>query len=153
MNRICPRCQRVYSYALGECPNGCSTKRKKESNKIYDQTQRKNKDFYDSKEWRMLREACRKKFDGLCVWSFYKHKRLVKGTIAHHIVMVEEDKGLALNLDNLIFVSDEAHREIHTHYDIPGFNKRIHEKLFDLVDRWEEKNNEGWGTWKSFESL
>lgn len=143
MNRICPRCRTVYKYNADGCPNGCSKKIKRESDKLYDKTKRKNKEFYGSKEWKRLRIACKNKFDGICIWSFFKYNRLVKGKIAHHIVMVAEDKGLALNLNNLIFVSDKAHREIHTRYNISGFNKRIHKELFYLVDRWEKMNNKG----------
>lgn len=145
MERICPRCQRVYSYEINECPNGCNKKRKKESNEVYNKYQRQNQSLYDSTAWKKLREACRNKFDGICIWSLYKHKRLVKGTLAHHIILIEEDKNLALNLSNLIFVSDEAHREIHRSYDVAGFNKAIQEKLFEYVKRWESKDNKGWG--------
>lgn len=159
MNRICPRCQRVYSYEQGECPKGCNAKRKKETNRMYDKYQRKNHDFYNSKEWKVLREACKNKFSGLCIWSLYKHKRMIKGTTAHHIKPVELNKEDALKLSNLIFVCDEAHREIHKEYSKITYeeymlldddakikvNKKIREKLYRYVRRFVE-NDEGWGT-------
>lgn len=83
---------------------------RREANKIYDKCQRKNQDFYSSKEWKRLRETCKNKFSGLCIC---KHKRIIKGRIAHHIIPVDVDKDLSLKVYNLIFVSDEVHAEIH----------------------------------------
>ncbi|MGL5988132.1 HNH endonuclease [Cetobacterium sp.] len=116
MNRICPRCRKVYSYSLKECPNGCAKKTRSESNRIYDKCQRENQGFYNSKEWKRLRESCRNKFSELCLWSLYKHKRVKKGSLVHHIVPLSEDKSKGLSLSNLVYLCDEAHREIHRLY-------------------------------------
>lgn len=118
MNRICPRCRKVYSYNLKKCPNGCNEKIRSESNKVYDKCQRENSEFYNSKAWKVLRESCKNKYSGLCLWSLYKHKKVKKGTTAHHIVPVSQDKTKALLLSNLVYVSDEAHREIHKLYEV-----------------------------------
>lgn len=154
MNRICPRCHKVYSYADKVCPNGCDLKDKYERNKVYDKCQRKNHDFYNSKEWKFLREACKNKFSGLCIWNYYIRKRIVKGTVAHHILPLATHKAHGLSLDNLIYVSEEAHREIHTKYTnvtkeeyermIPlerdKLNEDIQDLLFKLRDKWEEQD-------------
>lgn len=150
MNRICPRCRTVYSYSLGECPRGCNKKSRRESNKVYDKCQRKNQDFYSSKEWKRLREACKNKFSGLCIWTLYKHKRIVKGRIAHHIIPVDVDKDLSLKLYNLIFVSDEAHAEIHMKYSeapkdyFKDVNEEILKEIYDCLDQWSD-DDKGWG--------
>lgn len=150
MNRICPRCHTVYSYSLKECPNGCYSKSKKENSKLYDKLCRKNKEFYGSKEWKFLREACRKKYSNICIWTLYKHKKIVKGKIAHHIVPVEVNYELALKLDNLIFVSDEAHREIHKSYMMCGKEdfELLNKKILELIRKYQlkwETTDEGWG--------
>lgn len=146
MNRICPRCKTVYSYASKECPKGCNKKHKRETDKIYNKYQRKNQDFYDSKEWRLLREACKNKFSGLCVWTLYKHKRIVKGKIAHHIVPLEINEKLGLKLYNLLYVSDEAHREIHMRLDMSSIehfgllNESILEEIEDIIEKWRDED-------------
>lgn len=150
MNRICPRCKTVYSYASKECPNGCNKKARKEANEIYDKTQRKNQDFYSSKEWKRLREACKNKYSGLCIWTLYKHKRIVKGKIAHHIVPLEVNEELGLKLYNLLYVSDEAHREIHTliqmcHKDnFALLNESLLKEIQDYKTKWYD-SDEGVG--------
>lgn len=135
MNRICPRCRKVYSYSLKECPNGCTKKTRAESNRIYDKCQRENQTFYNSKEWRILRESCKNRFSSLCLWSLYKHKRIKKGTTAHHIVPLSEDKSKGSLLSNLVYLSDEAHREIHKLYETNqrGTIKEIRE----FIQVWE----------------
>lgn len=146
MKRICPRCRTVYSYSSKECPLGCNKKNKRESNKVYDKCQREHKDFYDSLAWKKLREACKNRFSGICIWTLYKHKRMVKGKIAHHIVPVEIKKELALNIDNLLYVSDEAHREIHMRMDTSSakdfglLNKSILEEIGAYIKRWHEED-------------
>lgn len=149
MNRICPRCRTVYKYNADGCPNGCSKKIKRESDKLYDKTKRKNKEFYGSKEWKFLREACRKKYSNICIWTLYKHKKIVKGKIAHHIVPVEVNQELALKLENLIFVSDSAHREIHKNMmcgkeDFELLNAKILELIRKYKFKWEN-SDKGWG--------
>lgn len=150
MNRICPRCKKVYSYASKECPMGCNKKARAESNKIYDKHQRANHDLYNSKEWKRLREACKNKFSGLCIWTLYKYKKIVKGRVAHHIVPVEVAPELALSLSNLIFISDEVHREIHAQYILATkehfglLNESILEEIRDYIDKFVD-DDEGVG--------
>ena len=146
MKKICPRCKTIYSYDYKECPRGCSKKNKRESNKVYDKYQRDHKDFYNSLAWKKLRELCKNRFTGICIWTLYKHKRIVKGKIAHHIIPVEINKELALDIDNLLFVSDEAHREIHLRMDMSLardfelLNKSILEEIETYIHRWREQD-------------
>lgn len=143
MNKICPRCRKVYSYSDRSCPNGCNEKARKESNKVYDKEQRLNKELYNSKEWKVLRDACKKRFSGLCIWSLYKDKRIVHGRVTHHIVPVEDDKEKALDPDNLIYLSDVAHREIHELYE--DDKEGTQELLYEFIQEWDD-SDEGVGT-------
>ena len=43
--------------------------------------------------------------------------KIVFGRISHHIIPVSDRPDLAFNQDNLIFVSDKTHAEIHRQYD------------------------------------
>lgn len=149
MNRICPRCHTVYSYASKECPNKCNAKQKYERNKVYDKCQRKNHDFYNSKEWKFLREACKNKFSGICIWTYYKYKKIVHGEVAHHIIPVSVSKDLSLSLSNLIYLSEDAHREIHMNYYVEGcrnveefnlVNEGILKDIYDCIKKWNEQD-------------
>lgn len=82
----------------------------------YDKYHRKNKDIYKSRQWVKLTELCKNRFNGIDVYAYYKHNRLVVGTLSHHIIEVNEDKSRAFDLDNLIYVSDRSHKEIHERY-------------------------------------
>lgn len=118
--KFCPSCRKLYP--VGErCPNGCYSKyyhkeNRKEDNRLYDKTKRKNKDIYHSKQWIALRQECMNKFDNLCVYSLFKYAKAIPATLVHHIVEVTDDKSKAYELSNLIPLSDSAHREIHRRY-------------------------------------
>lgn len=145
MNKICPRCRTVYKYNADGCPNGCNKKLKSESDKIYDKRQRKNHEFYNSKAWKRLRESCKSKYSNICIWTMYKHNRIIEGRTAHHIIPIEVDMGLALNGNNLLFVSDEAHREIHMLYKLgtkenfKKINSAILKEIQQYIKRWEKE--------------
>lgn len=141
MNRICPRCRTIYSYSVGSCPNGCSLKAKRESDRIYDRDQRKNKEFYSSKEWKQLRNVCKERFSGLCLWSLYKHNRIKKGRITHHIVPLSDDKSKGLLLSNLVYLSDEAHREIHKLYETDQI--QTIKEIKEFMKIWEIEHGRG----------
>lgn len=141
MNKICPRCGKVYSYSIGQCPNECSSKAKLEANRVYDRCQRDNKEFYSSREWRRLREVCREKFSGVCVWSLYMHRKAKRGTTAHHIVPLSQDKNKGLELSNLVYLSDEAHREIHKLYE--SRKEETIELIRKFIQLWEIEYGRG----------
>lgn len=132
--KFCDRCRTKYRYDE-ECPNGCKTKAKKESDSYYDRTQRSNAEFYNSKSWKKLRLVIINKFDGICLWSYIKHKRVVPGTLVHHIVELNDNREKALDLDNLILMSNEAHREVHKFYKIDKNATQI--ELLKMINKWK----------------
>ncbi|MGL4863572.1 MAG: hypothetical protein ACRC4T_10695 [Cetobacterium sp.] len=141
MNKICPRCRAVYSYSIGQCPNQCSSKAKLEDNRVYDRCQRDNKEFYSSKEWKRLRAVCKDKFSGLCLWSLYKHNKIKRGLIAHHIIPLSDDLNKGLQLSNLVYLSDEAHREIHKLYE--SEQQETIELIRKFIEVWEIEHGRG----------
>lgn len=138
--KICPRCRKEYEVGK-ECPNGCYKKTKAEANKVYDEAQRKNAELYHSKAWKMLRTVCLNKFDNICLWTFFKTGKIVTATLIHHIVEVEENKLKALDIDNLIPVSDEAHREIHELYKTSKV--KVQAKLHSIKKEYLKKYSRG----------
>ncbi len=92
-------------------PSGsnCDCKKKRHQ-KLKDE---KSESFYDSKTWKRLRKEVKKYYFGLDFYAFYVHGLLVEGRTAHHIVPLEVDEALKTDFENLIYVSESSHREIH----------------------------------------
>lgn len=86
-------------------------------NQQYDKHQRRNSDFYKSSRWKKLTRLCKEKFNGLDIYQMHKYNRIVEGTLSHHIVPVEDNYDLIYDLDNLIWLSDKSHAEIHSLYE------------------------------------
>lgn len=115
--KICPKCRT--KYLVGEkCPNGCLDFAKKQNDKYYDKYSRKNANVYNNRQWERTRLNCLMRYDSICVYSYFKHNKIVPAVLVHHIIEVAKDtsKKLVYDLNNLIPVSDEAHREIHRRY-------------------------------------
>ncbi|MGL6063753.1 MAG: HNH endonuclease [Fusobacteriaceae bacterium] len=113
--KLCSKCMTKYEYN-SVCPNGCNATQKKEANRLYDKLLRKNHGFYNSLAWKKLRLRAMTRDNYICLWSYLRHNIIKQGTIVHHIIEVDEDKDKRLDIDNLITLSDEAHREIHKLY-------------------------------------
>lgn len=115
--KVCPKCRTMYPVGE-ECPKGCFAFTKKQNDKYYDKHSRKNAKVYNNRLWERTRQSCLMRYDNVCVYSYFKYKKLVPATLVHHIVEVSKDttKKLIYDLDNLIPVSNEAHREIHHRY-------------------------------------
>ena len=111
----CPRCKTLHSITV-ECPNKCFEHLKKESDRYYDKHKRKNKEVYNSKKWELTRQRSLATSDNMCLYTLYKYNRIVPATLVHHIIEVESNKRLIYDLDNLIPLSDTAHREVHRRY-------------------------------------
>lgn len=144
--KFCPRCRKLHP--VGEkCPNGCYSKyyqreNRKEENRLYDKTKRKNKEIYHSKHWEVLRKECMGKFDNICVYTLFKYSKSIPATLVHHIVELNEDKSKAYDLDNLIPVSDLAHREIHSRYKSEDI-KQVQAELKEYLKRYTTQFLEG----------
>lgn len=131
---ICPRCRTKHLKGT-ECPNQCSRKNKKEANRVYDKYQRKNAEFYHSREWLALRDVCNNKYDNICLYSFFKYHEIVKSKVVHHIIELEDDRTQALSIDNLIPVSQIAHAEIHARYR--KNKEEVQKELYEMKRQWE----------------
>lgn len=133
--KICSRCGTKFPVDQN-CPNDCHNKNKKELNRFYDKYSRKNKDFYNSLAWRKLRMICHNKYNHICLYSFFKYKRIIKSETIHHIIEIEEDRNKSLDMDNLIPVSNSAHIEIHSLYNRDKINTQ--KELFEMIKKWEK---------------
>lgn len=127
--RICEKCgQRTAAGA----PCACTKARHKE----YDGTRRSKgrAAFYHGRAWRALAAACRMRDGGIDQYAYHAHKQIRCGALCHHIVEVAEDESKALDLDNLIFVSEKSHAEIHSAYSkSPNERANMQKTLMEIV--------------------
>lgn len=128
--KICGRCGKKIAQG-----SKCSCT--KQRHKTYDKESRnkENASFYHSKAWKSLTALCKLKANGLDMWELIINKRIIKGTLSHHIEELEENIDRALDITNLIWVSDKTHAYIHKEYNKSPENKRkLQEKLFLIVN-------------------
>nr|DAN87589.1 MAG TPA: HNH endonuclease bacteriophage, HNH Endonuclease, DNA.52A [Caudoviricetes sp.] len=116
--RICSACGR--QVRVGE---SCSCL--KERQKSYDRDNRNKKaaSLYHSRPWQLLQLAVKSRAQYIDEYVMYYEKRMTAGRIAHHIIPVDERPDLALNPQNLVYVSDKTHKLIHDAYKRGGKEK------------------------------
>ena len=134
--KLCARCgKKIPSNAKCDCV--------KERHKIYNREYRDNEsaDFYNSKQWKTLRNICKLKANGLDLYELLVNNKYVKGTLSHHIEELKDNKSRALDINNLIWISDKTHNYIHAQYDKSAEDKKnMQNKLFDILNKYY--NNE-----------
>lgn len=126
--RECPVCGKMHRQ--GErCPYAGTRQRE------YDVNHRSKKSafFYHSNQWKHMQALVKMACHGLDMYAFYVEHRLVKGRIAHHIIPISQEPGRALDMGNLIYVSDSSHKKIHDAYSKSDDDKKImQKKLFSI---------------------
>lgn len=87
-----------------------------------------------------MRAICNNKYDNIYLYSFFKYHQIVKSKIVHHIIELEDDITQALNIDNLIPVSQIAHAEIHARYrkNKKEVQKEVQKELYEMKKQWEK---------------
>lgn len=104
--------------------------------------QGKVKEFYDSTEWDILREKALERDHYTCqffigAWNDGLHIpdkiKIVRAVYVHHIKSVKEFPELALDLDNLVSLSFEAHEIVEDRVSV--FKKKPCKSQLN-VERW-----------------
>ena len=111
----------------------------KERHKVYDREYRNkdNAEFYHSKAWKSMTALCKLKANGLDLYELVINNNIVKGTLSHHIDELEEARDKALDINNLIWISDKTHAYIHSEYNknLESKNK-MKEVLFNIIKNY-----------------
>lgn len=136
--RHCPRCGA--RLPVGErCP--CVARAEAARQRSYDR-ERRNKqraDFYASRPWKQIQHDAKARYAGLDVYALYEHGAVRPGRLAHHIIPLEDDWEKRFDLDNIVFVSDASHREIHEAYGSGKQAKQMMQrKLKAFQERWKD---------------
>lgn len=107
---------------------------KSKQQQAYDKHGRSNANVYKDKRWKKLIMMCKSRANGIDLYHYHKTGRIIKGTLAHHIIEVSDDMSKAFDLHNLFWLSDKSHKEVHAIY-----NKSLKDKqelqgvLFNLI--------------------
>jgi len=138
--KIC-KCGKLVSIEEGLCPK-CKAKSEQQIKVRHKDYKARRKDkreqsFYNSSEWILLSEVVKRKYNKLCLYSYYIENKIVSADTTHHIVELKEDWELRFNEDNLIPLSNSAHAKIHSLYRI-GKKKETQELLRELLKIWEK---------------
>ena len=122
MSKIyCSKCRKIHEKGQCEKEEGiidkaiAEQKPKAKTYKTYaemNEEELKIQKFYNSKEWRKMREKKMKENFGLCEICFKLRNKIKNATSVHHIKKLRTHFHLRLNEENLICVCDDCHRLI-----------------------------------------
>lgn len=116
---------------------------KKDRDRAYDRGDRQRAEIYQSRTWKKLTKLCKMKCNGIDLYQYYVNNKIVKGSLSHHIIPVEDDPGRAYDLSNLIWVSHKTHAYIHSSYDkSEAAKKSLIILLENIKSRWAEGESE-----------
>lgn len=94
--------------------------------------------FYHSDDWRRLRLVIMSIYNNIDIYSWYKYGRLEPGFIVHHIIPLKDDYSKRADISNLIYLTDDNHRLIHSLMDESDEKKKeVQKELFDMIERWK----------------
>ncbi|WP_090037641.1 hypothetical protein [Clostridium frigidicarnis] len=135
------RCGKIIPLGIKYCDKckQISERNKSERNKFYDENLRKNKNTYGSKRWKQLSILCSNKFNGMDIYKLYKYGIIKQGELSHHVIEINEDESKIYDIDNLIWLTDGSHKEIHKEYRKGGQAKiNMQDYLFKIIERYIE---------------
>lgn len=130
--KICGRCgKKIKQKEQCKC--------KKSRHRVYDRGSRNKESasFYHSKAWKKLTKLCKLKANGLDLYELETNHRVVKGTLSHHIEELQDNRDRALDISNLIWISDKTHALIHKEYKKDEQSKRKMQRLlFSIIKKY-----------------
>lgn len=133
---IYKRCSRCGKRIEAGQTCGCVKQRHKEYNKY--SRNKVSSEFYDSVNWKRMREYIKNKYDGIDVYAYVLFGQVEQATLVHHIVEIEDDKSQALVERNLIPVSVSSHNLIHQAYNESESSKRaMQTTLYECLRRMD----------------
>lgn len=129
--KICGKCgKKIEATKTCECS--------KSRHKVYDREYRNkdNAEFYHSKAWKQLTKLCKLQANGLDLYELEVNGKIVKGSLSHHIEELEDNIDRALDITNLIWVSEKTHNYIHSIYNRSKEDKnKLKALLFKIINK------------------
>ncbi|MHB9946924.1 HNH endonuclease [Clostridium botulinum] len=126
--KTCLKCNIKIPYSEKYC-NKCKDKVKEEKKqylKYYDENIRDKKsiEFYNSKEWNIVREQVKQRDNGLCLMCL-KNNKTASYDVVHHIIELKEDYSKRISKHNLLCLCHECHNIVHTEYKKSKKSKEV----------------------------
>lgn len=114
---------------------------KKERYKKYQNSRKDKKEqqFYNSKEWKSKREFVLSKYNYIDIYAYYTDGTITVSDTVHHIVEIKEDYNKRLEVLNLFCCSKESHKLIHEKYFTD--KEKCIEELMSMLLMFREEFN------------
>lgn len=138
--KYCCKCGKKIEYTQKMCDE-CTKKYgslEKERYRRYqaNRTDKESQVFYNSKEWKKVRERIKNRDKGLCLMCLYIDNVITSYDYVHHVEEEKERKDLRLEEDNLICLCKSCHKEVHKGYEKSLNNKtKMQNELKELIER------------------
>lgn len=134
LTKICSKCGTFY-------PANESCQCRSQRHKQYDMFQRNKESqaVYHSKQWPILTQMCKARCNGIDMYKLMTTGRVVlaRNGLCHHIIEVTEDLRLAYDIDNLFYVGNGSHAEIHKIYNRSEKEKReLQDRMKKFILSW-----------------
>lgn len=130
----CGRCRkRMQVGTICQCQN----KRYKEEDRYKKDT--REKQFYSSGHWTMMRDKVRAKYKGLDIYSYYVLGTIEYGQTVHHIETIKDNWDRRLDITNLIYLTESNHRRLHQRME-NGEEEEVMRELYILIKRFNDDN-------------
>ncbi|MDU1822392.1 HNH endonuclease [Clostridium sp.] len=108
--------------------------------RLQDKEEKARQEFYNSTEWKNMRDLVIKKCFGIDIVEYYKTGQIIMGYTVHHIIELKEDWEKRLDINNLIYLSQENHVKIHKMMERSKEDKdKVIEMLLELKARFEQE--------------
>lgn len=108
--------------------------------RLQDEEEKARQEFYNSTEWKNIRDLAIKKCFGIDIVEYYKTGQIVMGYTVHHIIELKDDWNKRLDINNLIYLSQENHLRIHKMMERSKEDKeKVVEMLLQVKARFESE--------------
>lgn len=92
----------------------CNTCEKKRNKQRYERSLTNHEHLYKTARWTRVRSTMLRKYNFMCVYSWYKYQQVRTAKIIHHIELANREN--FFDLDNLIPLEFDVHEKIHSDY-------------------------------------
>ena len=138
-------CTKIVNQDVMYCPYHADKwdKQNKERYKEYnnrrrqDKEQRKYQQFYSSKDWERVRQVIISSCYSMDILEYYRTGKIIVGERTHHIIEISDDWNSRLDIINLIYLTEQNHRRVHSEYDKGRKEKETMQKiLFSVLEKF-----------------
>ena len=108
--------------------------------RLMDEEQKKYHIFYNTNDWKRIRDSLIASYYAMDIVEYYRTGLVVNGYTVHHVICLEDNYDLRLNVDNLIYLTESNHQYIHKEYNKGEREKKAMQKiLMELKKKFNEE--------------